>query len=106
MTVDAKLVQFHKIAGKSVVTSKGVLGKLRGKVQEHRCCTYAFNGEMSLTGNQTGEILQWDGQKLVKVHKAHNGVVWQIVCIENQTRVVSGANDCKLILWDNTMKQL
>ena len=43
---------------------------------------------------------------MIKPHKAHNSAVWQIICIENQTRVVSGANDCKLILWDSNMKQL
>ena len=106
MTVDAKLVQFHKIAGKTIVSTKGAMGKHKGKLQEHRCCCSAFDGAMGLSGNQTGEILQWDGNRLIKPHKAHNSAVWQIICIENQTRVVSGANDCKLILWDSNMKQL
>lgn len=42
MTADAKLVQFHKIAGKSIVSTKGALGKDRGKLQEHRSCCFAF----------------------------------------------------------------
>jgi hypothetical protein len=103
MTADSKLVQFHKIAGKSIVTTKGVLSKLRGRLQQHRCCTFAFNGAMSLSGNQTGDILQWAGSKLEKVHKGHTSDVWQIICFDNQTRVVSGANDCKLIIWDKNM---
>lgn len=59
------------------MAKKGIMNKARGDMKSHLCCTYAFNSSVCLTGNQTGEIIQWDGHELIKVHKAHSSAaVW------------------------------
>ena len=43
---------------------------------------------------------------LSSVHPAHAAAVWQILCIEDGTKLVTGGSDCKLILWDEKLAQL
>lgn len=76
MTVGTRAAQFFTVAGKNISAKKGILGKLRSRTKQHLCCTYAFGGTVCLTGNETGEILEWKGTTLKKAHKAHSAAVW------------------------------
>ena len=79
------------------------MNKQRNKLKSNLCAAYGFNGAVCLTGNETGEILQWSGSELAKVHKAHSASVWQILSIDNNTKVVSGGADAQLLIWDRQM---
>jgi WD40 repeat protein len=57
MTVGKRSVQFFTINGKNIVSKKGIMGQLGGKAGSHLCATYQANGQLCLTGNETGEIL-------------------------------------------------
>jgi len=81
MTSGAKHAQFYTLAGKNIRCEKGVTGNKRGRLQQHRCCAYAFRGARCLSGNQTGDLLEWTeqpngGHVLSSVHPAHAGAVW------------------------------
>lgn len=81
MTAGNKMTQFFTLEGKNIRGEKGVMGNKRGRLQQHRCCAYAFKGTKCLTGNQTGDILEWQkqpngGHVLANVHPAHTGAVW------------------------------
>lgn len=80
MTVGPRAAQFFTVAGKNISAKKGVLAphqysKQRSRVKQHLCCTYAFGGTVCLTGNETGEILEWKGAALKQAHKAHSAAV-------------------------------
>lgn len=76
MTVGTRAAQFFTVAGKNISAKKGILGKHRSRAKQHLCCTYAFGGTVCLTGNETGEILEWKGATLKTAHKAHSAAVW------------------------------
>lgn len=37
---------------------------------------------------------------------AHQGAIWQVICIEDGTKLVTGGSDCQLILWDEKLNLL
>ena len=106
MTVGAKLAQFFVLNGKNIAAKRGTTRQVQGRLGQHLCATYAFNGTMCLTGNETGEILHWAGSTLTEALPAHEGPVWQILCIENETKIVSGGRDCRLFFWDKQMNKV
>ena len=106
LVINGPSAQFCKIQGTNILTQTGVMGAVKGRSRAHTSCAYVFKGSLCLTGNETGDVLQWDGFRLKKVYKAHNGAVQAIVGIKGGSEVLTGGSDCKVIAWDETLSQL
>lgn len=64
------------------------------------CCQYAFKNKVFLTGNSKGDLIVWNGRNVGKAQKGHTDALWQILNIDNNTKILTGGNDAKLITWD------
>lgn len=69
------------------------------------CCCFGFTNKQFLTGTPTGELIVWSGRTAGKVQKAHTDALWQIYSVMNNTMIVTGGNDAKVIFWDSTFVQ-
>lgn len=60
---------------------------------------------MCLTGNETGEVFEWDDNaRLVRAHRGHNAAVQQLVAAEGST-IISGGVDGKIIIWGRELQR-
>lgn len=98
--VGLKHVKFFNIQGVNVQASKGLYGA-QGITPTISCC-YAFTEKIFLTGTPTGDLIQWSGRNIGKVHKRHTDALWCIQTINNGNLLMTGANDGKIIFWDKT----
>jgi len=79
MTVSTNYTQFFKMNGKNVSVKRGSARTNDGILQQDLCCTYAFKGTICLTGNESGELFEWDDNaRLRRSHKGHSAAVQQI----------------------------
>lgn len=69
------------------------------------CCNYVFDSKIPVSGTPTGELIIWSGRTIGKSQKSHTDALWQIVPIMNNTMILSGGNDGKLIMWDKNFTQ-
>ena len=66
------------------------------------CGQFAFASKTFLCGTPTGDLAVWSGNQLAKLQKAHAGPLWAILNAANNTMAVTGANDAKVIFWDQS----
>ncbi len=81
-----------------MTANKGLVGKVI-TLPVISCC-YAFKEKIFVTGGSKGELVQWAGRSASKVHKGHTDAVWAIQNIQNDTMIVTGGNDAKVIFWE------
>lgn len=69
------------------------------------CCNYVFDTKMAVSGTPTGELVAWNGRTVGKAHKGHTDALWQILSVSNNSMLITGGNDAKIIFWDKTFAQ-
>jgi WD40 repeat protein len=105
MTVDTNFVRFHKQIGQTISSKKGILGGLRVHLKAHLCGTYGLNGNVCVTGNETGELVLWKDEKAVDLlnqgKDLHTQGVNTIIFEESEGKFISGASNGHVRVWDD-----
>jgi hypothetical protein len=103
MTVGMKHVKFFSVQGTNLNGGKGLYGTLGPTPMT--CCNYVFDNKTPVSGTPTGELIAWTGRTIGKAHKGHTDALWQIICVQNKSMLITGGNDAKIIFWDKSFAQ-
>ena len=100
-TCGMKHVKFFSIQGGANVTvTKGIYGSVG--VTPTICCLYAFPEKTFIVGTPTGDLVSWTGRNMNKAYKKHTDALWALRMVQENTTLLTGGNDGKLVFWDKT----
>lgn len=63
------------------------------------CVAYVLNGVL-LTGGSTGGLIKWNGTSAAAPIKQHTDAIWAIEKGAQPNSFLTGANDGKIIIWN------
>lgn len=81
-----------------MTANKGVYGQMGPTAMI--CCNYVFDSKTPMTGTPTGELVAWGGRSISKSYKGHTDALWSILSVQNNSMLITGGNDGKIIFWD------